>query len=143
MSQDLIDRLNNNRKFSETVGTVTFECLCPPYSQVSAIITNSIVRETEDLSDAKIAAKTVIGWSGMTEADIVPDGDRGKLVPYDAQLFQAIIYDRSDWWVPISKRVTEMVQERKKLREAELKNLTAGTTTKPLNVSIREEKQSS
>lgn len=136
MSAELIiQQLRDARKFSVEVGHITFLCFCPTFSRVSAIITNAILKKAEDLSDAEIASISVIGWEGVTDADIRPGGDAGTLIPFDAKLFQELIFDRGDWWTPISMKVAESVQARKGVKEAEIKNSNAGTTIKPLKSS--------
>jgi len=93
-----------------------------------------IINSTEDDSaDAVMAFKAVKNWIGATEADIVSGGDPNKELEFDRKLFEEVLFDRADWWKPISMEITKSVMARQMVKETEAKNLPAGTITKPLS----------
>lgn len=127
-TSEILARLKESRVLTVEVGHITFTGECPLYAKLMGII-NACAR-TKDSSDAEMAALAVNHWEGVTEADIFPDGDPDKLVPFDRELFDELIRDRADWWKPISMKLTEIVQARQVVKEAEIKNSPAGTTQK-------------
>jgi len=129
--EEMLEKLDKGLDVRVKVRHMTFTGKCPTYSKVAAIITNSAVGKVDELADAKIAAMTVTGWEGVTEADIFPDdGDSTVLVPFDPMLFEKIIYDKGEWWKAISSKVTESVMKRQAIKDDSIKNSQAGTTAK-------------
>ena len=128
-NEQLIAQLRKAREFEVTVGHITFYGECPTYSKLMRIINST----EDDSADAVMAFKAVKNWIGVTEADIVAGGDSGKELEFDRKLFEEVLFDRADWWKPISMEITKSVMARQMVKETEAKNLPAGTITKPLS----------
>lgn len=128
-NEQLIAQLRKAREFEVTVGHITFYGECPTYSKLMRIINST----EDDSADAVMAFKAVKNWIGVTEADIVAGGDPTKELEFDQKLFQEVLFDRADWWKPISMEITKSVMARQMVKETEAKNLPAGTITKPLS----------
>jgi hypothetical protein len=114
----LIAQLRKAREFEVTVGGITFYGTCPTYSKLMRIINST---ET-DSADAVMAQRAVTNWLGVTEADVIKGGDVNKELPFDQKLFDELIFDRADWWKPISIEITKSVMSRQMVKEAEIKN---------------------
>lgn len=128
-NEQLIAQLRKAREFEVTVGHITFYGECPTYSKLMRIINST----EDDSADAVMAFKAVKNWIGLTEADVIAGGDVTKELEFDRKLFEELIYDRADWWKPISVKISESVMARQIQKESEIKNFQAGTITKPLN----------
>jgi hypothetical protein len=128
-NEQLIAQLRKAREFEVTVGHITFYGECPTYSKLMRIINST----EDDSADAVMAFKAVKNWIGATEADIIAGGDPGKELEFDRKLFEEVLFDRADWWKPISMEITKSVMARQMIKESEIKNLSAGTITKPLS----------
>lgn len=124
-NEQLIADLRKAREFEVTVGHITFHGVCPTYSKLMRIINAT----EDDSADAVMAFRAVTNWLGMTEADVIKGGDGNKELPFDQKLFDELIFDRADWWKPISVEITKSVMARQMVKEIEAKNLQAGTTT--------------
>lgn len=122
----LLDKLRESRKFEVVVGHITFSGVCPKYSRLSKVIADS----KDDSADAKMASISITGWQGMTEADIIKGGDESISVTFDQELYEELIFDRRDWWVPIAQAVVNNATARQIVKEAEIKNSPAGMTPK-------------
>ena len=131
MSEELIGRLRTARKITVEVGHITFIGVCPTYSKLMRIVND----KHDDSPDARMAALAINNWQGVTAPDIVDDGDPEKLIPYSENLYQELIFDRADWWKPISIAITQSVLKRQMMKENEIKNSLAGTTHEPLKDS--------
>lgn len=127
---ELLERLRADRKIEVQVGHITFFGQCPLYARLMRII-NEYSEDKTVSADAVIASIAVTGWEGVTEADIIPGGDPSVLVPFDQELYRELVMDRIVWWTSISRAVTKSVFDRQVIKEAEIKNSPAGTTTKP------------
>lgn len=127
---ELLERLRADRKIEVQVGHITFTGQCPLYSRLIRII-NEYSGDKTISPDAVMASIAITGWEGVTERDIIPDGDPDILVPFDQTLYNELVMDRMDWWLNISKAITKSAFDRQVVKEAEIKNSPAGTTTKP------------
>lgn len=128
-TQDIIERLKALRGFQEKIGDVTFVGECPSWAKAMGVIERFQDRATD--VDAELVAVAIQDWSGMTEADLFPDGDKDKPVAFDKDLFNLVIRDRPDWWKPLARRIRDLITSRQVIKEAEIKNSPAGTTQKP------------
>lgn len=113
------------------IGNITFYGTCPLYSTCLSIINKCA--KTGDAADVELVLRAITGWNGVTEADLFNDGDSNEIVDFDKDLFNEVIRDRHDWWVPISARITESIYERQIKKETEIKNSAAGTTNEHLS----------
>ena len=128
-NEHLIAQLRKAREFEVTVGHITFYGVCPTYSKLMRIINSA----ENDSADAVMACRAVTNWLGLTEADVIKGGDVDKELAFDQKLFEELIFDRADWWKPISMEITKSVMARQMVKETEAKNLQAGTTMNPLS----------
>lgn len=65
----------------------------------------------------ELVKQCVVGWRGITEADLVPGG--GAAAPaFEAATWAAFIEDRPDLWGPLSDAIWAMVGERERELEA-------------------------
>ncbi len=120
MSTELIKRLKESRALEVKLGEITFYGECPLYGKCMGVINK--YSGTTDPADIELAAISVNGWSGVTEADIIVGGDPSKDIEFDRELFNILIHDRSDWWKAVSAKVSELVQQRQIVKESEVKN---------------------
>lgn len=125
-NEQLIADLRKAREFEVTVGHITFYGVCPTYSKLMRIINAT----EDDSADAVMAFRAVTNWIGMTKADIIKGGDATE-IEFDRRLFEEVIFDRADWWKPISIEITKSVMSRQMVKESEIKNSQAGTTMNP------------
>lgn len=65
-----------------------------------------------NVSDAEISRRYVIGWQGVTEADIIEEGSSKVEVPFDKGLFDDIIGDKDDWFLYIASNVGRAALDR-------------------------------
>jgi len=66
----------------------------------------------DNVSDAEISRRFVIGWKGVTEADLIEGGSPKEEVPFDKDLFDDIIGDHDDWFLYIASNVGRAALER-------------------------------
>lgn len=126
---DILAKLRAGRELKVVVDHITFIGQCPLYSRLMRVMTDSF-KDTDMAPDAVMASKCITNWEGVTEADILPGGDPTVVVPFDKALFEELVLDNKDWWIPISKAITSSVMDRQVKKEAEIKNSPATTTRK-------------
>lgn len=64
-----------------------------------------------------IVAECVVGWRGVTEADLVPGGSDDQM-PFDADAYRMWAEDRPDVWQPLAEAVMRLVDENRKRLES-------------------------
>ena len=75
----------------------------------------------KDATFFDLASRFVVGWSGVTEADILPSG--GELpVAFSKNVWRRWLEDRDDFWQPISKAVMESFTRHSEQTQADEKN---------------------
>lgn len=111
---DLINRIRENRKLKVSVDRFTFICRRPTDVEATQLY-------RDGASHAQIATDYVIGWSGVTEDDVVGGGG-SDAIEFDRDLWAEWCADRTAFWKPISDAVlAAYAQHVKDLKAAEKK----------------------
>lgn len=97
MSQLLIDKIRKARQTNVETGGFTFTVRRPTDMEV-------VEMRSANLKQGDIMAKFVVGWSGITELDIIPGGT-AALVPFSPELFIEWIADRPSLWAPLTDAI--------------------------------------
>ena len=114
MSRALVEKIKKQRELTVKVGAFTFTARRP--TDVEAI---ALHRSDGAYSD--IAADYVIGWSGVTELDVVRGGSSETLT-WDRDLWREWCADRPDFWGPIASAVLDSYREHATRQEEVAKN---------------------
>lgn len=93
---EAIERLRKSRQTEIKVGGVTFTCQRFTNEQFG-------VYHDENITTSEICRRHVTGWAGVTERDVYGEGD--KSVPFDRELFNEVIGNRTDWAQEIVKKM--------------------------------------
>lgn len=115
MTNSLIEKLAKNRAHEVEVDRVKFSIRLPSFSRLYQ-------HTSTDAAHSDLAKTCVNGWSGVTEADIIEDGDVTKNVPWSAELFYAVIEDRPTWYHAIFNECARVLMERQRKFEGAEKN---------------------
>lgn len=112
MPANLISRMRRAREIEIKVGHLTFTVLRPTDADLLDLMDKDLVA---------LARRQVIGWAGVTEADLVPGGSAAD-IPFDAALWQEWIPDRADLWTPIGSAVRDSYKDHVDRLESATKN---------------------
>lgn len=112
----LVKRLLEARQFWVDAGRFRFHVRRPTEMQLMRMRRGNQIE-----IGLEIVRDQVIGWEGVTEADLVPAGG-GEAVAFDALLYRTWIEDRPDLWQAIADRMFEVIEQHAKDLEAEVKN---------------------
>ena len=112
MSQSLINQLRKAREVKVEAGGFTFTVRRP---------TDTEFVEHRELKVFEIAQEYVVGWAGVTEADIVKGGGEDP-VPFDRALWREWAADRPDLWEPIFEAVLTAYEQHAQTRREASKN---------------------
>lgn len=112
MSQSLINQLRKARETKVPAGGFTFTVRRP---------TDTEFLEHRELRVFEIAQEYVIGWEGVTEADIVKGGGEDP-VPFNRDLWREWCADRPDLWEPLFEAVLTAYEQHAEARKAAAKN---------------------
>ena len=112
MSQSLIAQIKKARQRRVEVGGFTFIVRRPTDTEFVAHY---------ELRIYEIAQEYVVGWEGVTEADIVNGGGEDA-VPFDADLWREWCADRPDLWEAIFTAVLQAYEQHVEQRQAAVKN---------------------
>jgi hypothetical protein len=99
----IVNRLRKNRELKVTVGKFTFICMRPTAEEMVEFYQKST-------SNSEITRRSVIGWDGVTEDDIVGGGVQTPL-PFDAGVWAEWCADRSDFWPVITNRLLDAYKQ--------------------------------
>ena len=102
-------RFQKSRESVVESGDKKFTIRRPPALDVARIQNGRI--------DIDFACKYVVGWPGLTEADLLPGGDP-EPVEFDSALFVAWIADQPQHWNPIVNGVISSFQMHEEASEA-------------------------
>lgn len=110
MQADLLRRMRKSREFTVDIGKFKFTVLRP---------TNTDMYEAGQtgMTPIEFARKFVVGWSGVTEADVVPQGTTDTL-EFDADVWSAWLDDHPEFWGPIGDGIIAAFQKHKDRQEA-------------------------
>lgn len=110
--QSLINQLRKAREVKVEAGGFTFIVRRPTDTEFLA---------HRELKVYEIAQEYVVGWSGVTEADIVKGGSEDA-VPFDRDLWREWCADRPDLWEPIFGAVLTAYEQHSTQRRESAKN---------------------
>jgi hypothetical protein len=96
----LIDKIKKARETQVEAGGYTFTVRRPTDMEVIDI------RGSDQLKQGDIMQRFVLGWSGVTELDIIPGGSNTP-VEFDTALFMEWVADRPQLWAPITSAILE------------------------------------
>lgn len=68
-----------------------------------------------------LASRFVVGWDGVTLADLFPSGGESA-VPFSREIWRKWLEDKEDFWQPISKAVMESFTRHAEQTQADEKN---------------------
>lgn len=68
-----------------------------------------------------LASRFVVGWHGVTEADLLPSGGESP-VTFDRDIWRRWLEDREDFWQPLSNAVMESFTRHSEQTQADKKN---------------------
>lgn len=100
MSQQIIDKIKKARETNVTVDRFTFTVRRPTDLEYFTEL------HGQRLKQGDIMQRYVLGWSGVTELDIISGGD-GVPVEFETELFMEWIADRPDLWAPLTNAILE------------------------------------
>ncbi|MGZ5000622.1 MAG: hypothetical protein ACXV7F_09995 [Methylomonas sp.] len=93
MSQLLIDKLKKSRETNVGTGGYTFTVRRPTDMEAMYL-------RGSGLKQGDLMEKFVVGWSGVTELDIIPGGT-GLEVPFETRLFMEWVADKPNLWADL------------------------------------------
>jgi len=109
----LIDKVRKARETQVEAGGFGFTVRRPTDMEIVDI-------RGESLKQGDILQRYVLGWSGVTELDIIPGGD-GVAVAFETALFMEWIADRPDLWAPLTNAILALYGQHQQRLEAALK----------------------
>jgi hypothetical protein len=120
LPQELLAQLEASRRFSVRWRGAEVACLLPSdldMRMASARALGAEGRVVVPLAQHEMAAGAVVGWEGMTIADLLEGGGDAPL-PYDPLLVRPLLAQHID----IEDAIAEVIYERRDAREAARKN---------------------
>jgi len=112
---DLAARLRKQRQFTVEVGKFKFTVRRPTDVEALEIFSSGPVRFD------RLATEFVVDWGVVVEDDIAGGGSQIP-VPFDRELWEEWIADRTDFWQPIGKKILSTYQEHAEKMDAVGKN---------------------
>ena len=95
----LSEKIRKAREFSRTIEGWSLRLRRPTDVEAATILRG-------DPDTLLVATTFVIGWEGVTEADLVNSGASDP-VEFDADAWREIVSDRPELWAPISQEVID------------------------------------
>lgn len=111
MKKISLEKYQKSRETIVSAGSFSFTVRRPTRMDVARIGANG------GLVSLEFAARFVVGWSGVNEADLIPGGDP-EPAEFDGALFAAWIADRSDLWKSLAEGVSNAYQQYEEATEA-------------------------
>lgn len=108
----LLEKVRKARESKVTVGSWTFTIRRP---------TDSEFVEHRALRSYELARQYVIGWEGVTEADLVKGGASDE-VPFVKELWAEFVNDHPELWDPIFDAILHAYRGHMETRQAAAKN---------------------
>ena len=110
----LSERMRKAREFSREIGGFNLVLRRPTDEEAATVFRDQV-------SPIHVAKQFVVGWDGVTEAQLVRSGGEDR-VPFDAELWAEVVVDRPDLWEPITLAITEAWSNHNDGREQRAKN---------------------
>ena len=117
----IIEQIRAGRRFSVTVGSMTFTGTRPTVEQFTDLFKG-------DASECAMVRQYVDGWKNVKEKDIIKGGSN-KLVDFDKELFAVVIGDMPIVWHTIAVHLAKEVKEAAIEIGENQKNSQGGSTT--------------
>lgn len=116
MSASLIEKMRAARESWAEVGGKSYKVRRPTDLEMMR------AREGSNVPiGLEMLTKVVVGWKGVTEADLVPSGASDE-VEFSPELWAEYVADRTEIWQPITEKLLELTEQHQKRQESELKN---------------------
>ena len=115
----LAQKIRESRKIEIEVGDSVFIGRRPSVVELSDLIQSGA-------KDPALARTFISGWRNVKESDLVSDGSP-ELVAFDEDLWAEIVADCPHLYTPIAKALVEATTAHVMAREAQTKNLKAGS----------------
>lgn len=110
----LAAQLLKSRETKITIGRFTFNIRRPTDMELMRLRAG----ESNSINvNLELIRSHITGWSGVLESDIV-SGESSDPVPFDMNLYQMWIEERSELWEPLIKGFTSAIAEQDKRAEA-------------------------
>ena len=110
----LLDRIRKGRESTLAIDKHTVTIIRPTVEQMVAL-------KADGYSHLDLAKHFVVGWAGVTEADIIPAG-ASEALPFEADVWREWLADHPEWWSPIGMAVVEAFNSYSEYREDAAKN---------------------
>lgn len=114
-SSVILKKMDKAAQSAVKVGGYTFTIQRPTKYEMAKISSE------KDASFFDLAHRFVVGWDGVTEADLMPSGGE-TAVPFDREIWRRWLEDREDFWQPISQAVMESFTRHAEQTKADKKN---------------------
>lgn len=106
----LADKILQARKSEVKIGDFTFDFRGATLEEYSAYY-------NKDVPLTDVARKHITGWTGIKESDLSDFGDffpsgSDKEIPFDKGLFDLVIAERQEWWLPLYQAIIAGTLER-------------------------------
>ena len=111
----LADKIRRAREFTREIDGWTLKLRRPTDAEAGAILGQ------DSAPVLKVATDFVIGWEGVTEADLINSGASDP-APFDKDTWAEVIVDRPNMWEPICTAVVNAWVEHNKARTDRAKN---------------------
>lgn len=110
----LLERIRKGRESAVPIGKHKATIIRPTVEQMLAL-------KDAGYSHLDLAKDYVVGWTGVTEADIISGGGSEPL-EFDADVWREWLADHPEWWSPIGMAVVESFNAYSEYREDAAKN---------------------
>lgn len=111
---DILRGMRRSRDRDVTVGKYTFTIRRPRKYDLAEM-------HESKASTYDMACRFVVGWKGVTEADLVPAGG-SDAVAFDSSIWEEWLADRPDFWEPIRTALMQSIVDHSEQLEADEKN---------------------
>jgi hypothetical protein len=118
MSASLAEKIRRARECSVEIQGITFRYNRPTDVQMAALHDEFNGR----YSKPEIARRFVIGWGGISEADLIPGGSADTPAVFDSEAFGEWLDDARNFWTPLYEAILGAYADYSAARDDEVKN---------------------
>lgn len=94
----------------------------PPENEVSSFVTSTADGRFTLSATADHVSRYVVGWDGITEADLVGAAGGSDPAPFNADLWRLVVEDRLDWMRAIAQALLDAILAHRAARTEDEKN---------------------
>lgn len=94
----------------------------PPENEVSSFVTTTDDGRFTLQATAEHVSRYVVGWAGITEADLVGAVGGSDPAPFNPDLWRLVVEDRLDWMRIIAQALLDAILTHRAARTADEKN---------------------